>query len=124
MATRSMHLALIAAALTSCMPVGAVMIVEDGQPRAAIVVADDAPEALRQACVEMQALIEEYVEQAASVGVGPRHPDSAPAAVVAPAEPAAPTAPGLEWEEDGRRIFLWDSLAIAETLAERHPEAQ
>ncbi|MEM7179246.1 MAG: glutathione S-transferase N-terminal domain-containing protein [Pseudomonadota bacterium] len=35
----------------------------------------------------------------------------------------AQTVPILEWEEDGRRLRLWESLAIAETLAERHPEA-
>ncbi len=39
------------------------------------------------------------------------------------AHPAEPFVPGLEWDEGGRRVFLWDSLAIAETLAERHPEA-
>lgn len=38
---------------------------------------------------------------------------------VAPAR----TVPALEIEEDGRSHLLWDSLAIAETLAERHPEA-
>lgn len=35
----------------------------------------------------------------------------------------ARTVPILEWEEDGRTRRVWDSLAIAETLAERHPEA-
>jgi len=35
----------------------------------------------------------------------------------------ARTVPALEVEEDGKRFHLWDSLAIAETLAERHPEA-
>lgn len=38
---------------------------------------------------------------------------------VAPAR----TVPALEIEADGGRLHLWDSLAIAETLAERHPEA-
>ena len=38
---------------------GAVPIVEDGEPRAAIVLAEGASEALRAACAEMQALIEE-----------------------------------------------------------------
>lgn len=37
--------------------------------------------------------------------------------------PPAATVPALEWEEGGRRILVWDSLAIAEMLAERHPEA-
>lgn len=37
-------------------------------------------------------------------------------------EPAR-TVPALEIVEDGRRALVWDSLAIAETLAERHPEA-
>jgi glutathione S-transferase len=31
--------------------------------------------------------------------------------------------PQLSWEVDGRPIRIWDSLAIAETLAERHPQA-
>lgn len=31
--------------------------------------------------------------------------------------------PLLEIEEDGRKHLVWDSLAICETLAERHPEA-
>ncbi|MEO0362905.1 MAG: glutathione S-transferase N-terminal domain-containing protein, partial [Pseudomonadota bacterium] len=35
----------------------------------------------------------------------------------------ARTVPALEIEEDGRTILLWDSLAIAEELAQRHPEA-
>lgn len=38
---------------------------------------------------------------------------------------AAPamTVPALEWREwDDRRVLVWESLAIAETLAERHPE--
>ena len=29
----------------------------------------------------------------------------------------------LEIEEAGESALLWDSIAIAETLAERHPEA-
>jgi glutathione S-transferase len=32
--------------------------------------------------------------------------------------------PVLKIEEDGREITVWDSLAICETLAERHPEAK
>lgn len=40
-------------------------------------------------------------------------------AEVAPAR----TVPTLEWQESGRTVRVWDSLAIAETLAERHPEA-
>jgi glutathione S-transferase len=40
-------------------------------------------------------------------------------ASVAPAR----AVPCLEWVEAGERVVLWDSLAIAETLAERHPEA-
>ena len=32
--------------------------------------------------------------------------------------------PALGIEENGRRSIFWDSLAICETLAERHPEAQ
>ncbi|MFQ5566931.1 MAG: glutathione S-transferase N-terminal domain-containing protein [Paracoccaceae bacterium] len=35
----------------------------------------------------------------------------------------ARTVPQLEWDEDGRTRRVWDTLAIAETLAERHPEA-
>lgn len=31
--------------------------------------------------------------------------------------------PQITWQEDGRTIRVWDSAAIAETLAERHPEA-
>ncbi len=31
--------------------------------------------------------------------------------------------PVLKIEEDGNRLTVWDSLAICETLAERHPEA-
>ena len=31
--------------------------------------------------------------------------------------------PVLKIEEDGQRYAVWDSLAICETLAERHPEA-
>lgn len=32
--------------------------------------------------------------------------------------------PILKIEEDGRSVTVWDSLAICETLAERHPEAK
>ncbi len=32
--------------------------------------------------------------------------------------------PVLEIEENGQTVTVWDSLAICETLAERHPEAQ
>jgi len=32
--------------------------------------------------------------------------------------------PVLRIEEDGREAIVWDSLAICETLAERHPEAK
>ena len=35
----------------------------------------------------------------------------------------ARTVPILEWDEDGRTRRVWDTLAIAETLHERHPEA-
>ena len=35
----------------------------------------------------------------------------------------ARTVPTLEIEADGERAMVWESLAIAETLAERHPEA-
>jgi len=35
----------------------------------------------------------------------------------------ARTVPALQIEEGDERILVWDSLAIAETLAERHPEA-
>lgn len=35
----------------------------------------------------------------------------------------ARTVPMLEWQEAGRTWLVWDTLAIAETLAERHPEA-
>ncbi|MEM7498799.1 MAG: glutathione S-transferase C-terminal domain-containing protein [Pseudomonadota bacterium] len=31
--------------------------------------------------------------------------------------------PQLSWQEDGDTVRVWDSMAIAETLAERHPEA-
>ena len=37
---------------------------------------------------------------------------------------AARTVPALRFEADGREVVLWDTLAIAETLAERHPEAR
>jgi glutathione S-transferase len=39
------------------------------------------------------------------------------------AEAPARTVPTLVWSEGGRTFRVWDSLAIAETLAERHPEA-
>jgi glutathione S-transferase len=35
----------------------------------------------------------------------------------------ARTVPQIEWNEDGQTRRVWDSMAIAETLAERHPEA-
>ena len=35
----------------------------------------------------------------------------------------ARTVPQIEWDEDGRTRRVWDTLAIAETLAERHPQA-
>jgi glutathione S-transferase len=35
----------------------------------------------------------------------------------------ARTLPILEWEENGQTHRVWDTLAIAETLHERHPEA-
>jgi len=35
----------------------------------------------------------------------------------------ARTVPALVIHEAGRRVLLWDTIAIAETLAERHPEA-
>ena len=35
----------------------------------------------------------------------------------------ARTVPQIEWDEDGRTHRVWDTLAIAETLAERHPQA-
>jgi glutathione S-transferase len=35
---------------------------------------------------------------------------------------AARTAPALRIEEDGRAFALWETPAIAETLAERHPD--
>ena len=35
----------------------------------------------------------------------------------------ARTVPQLEWDEDGQTRRVWDTLAIAETLAERHPQA-
>ncbi len=39
------------------------------------------------------------------------------------AEFGARTVPALRIREDGRDYALWDTLAIAETLAERHPDA-
>lgn len=35
----------------------------------------------------------------------------------------ARTVPILEWQEQGRTRRVWESIAIAETLAERHPDA-
>ena len=35
----------------------------------------------------------------------------------------ARTVPQIEWDEDGVTHRIWDTLAIAETLAERHPQA-
>jgi len=35
----------------------------------------------------------------------------------------ARSVPQLDWVEDGRTRRIWDTVAIAETLAERHPEA-
>ena len=35
----------------------------------------------------------------------------------------ARTVPQIEWDEDGVTRRVWDTLAIAETLAERHPQA-
>jgi glutathione S-transferase len=35
----------------------------------------------------------------------------------------ARTVPTLEWDQDGVTRRAWDTLAIAETLAERHPQA-
>ena len=35
----------------------------------------------------------------------------------------ARTVPILEWDEDGKTHRVWDTLAIAETLHERHPTA-
>jgi len=37
--------------------------------------------------------------------------------------PARRSVPALEWVEDGATRMVWDTLAIAETLAERHPAA-
>jgi glutathione S-transferase len=48
------------------------------------------------------------------------HPDFA---AYAQAEAPARTVPMLEWTEGGERFRVWDSMAIAETVAERHPEA-
>ncbi len=39
------------------------------------------------------------------------------------AKAPARTVPALEWDEDGVTRRVWDTLAIAETLAERHPQA-
>jgi glutathione S-transferase len=39
------------------------------------------------------------------------------------AKAPARTVPILEWDEDGVTRRVWDTLAIAETLAERHPQA-
>jgi glutathione S-transferase len=35
----------------------------------------------------------------------------------------ARTVPQIEWDDDGQTRRVWDTLAIAETLAERHPQA-
>jgi glutathione S-transferase len=48
------------------------------------------------------------------------HPDFA---AYTAAEAPARTVPMLEWTEAGARMRVWDSIAIAETVAERHPEA-
>jgi glutathione S-transferase len=37
---------------------------------------------------------------------------------------AAGKVPVLKIEEDGKTLTVWDSLAICETIAERHPDAQ
>ena len=39
------------------------------------------------------------------------------------AKAPARTVPILEWDQDGQTRRVWDTLAIAETLAERHPQA-
>lgn len=39
------------------------------------------------------------------------------------AKAPARTVPILEWDEDGETRRVWDTLAIAETLHERHPKA-
>ena len=39
------------------------------------------------------------------------------------AEAPARTLPTLTWTEGGQTVRVWESLAIAETLAERHPDA-
>ncbi len=39
------------------------------------------------------------------------------------AKAPARTVPMLEWDQDGKTRRVWDTLAIAETLAERHPQA-
>ncbi len=41
----------------------------------------------------------------------------------AKAKAPARTVPMLEWDEGGVTHRVWDTMAIAETLAERHPEA-
>jgi glutathione S-transferase len=52
------------------------------------------------------------------------HPMDDPAfAAYAAAHAPARTVPTLEWTEGGATRRVWDSLAIAETVAERHPEA-
>ena len=43
-------------------------------------------------------------------------------AMLAASAPAR-TVPQIEWDEDGRTRRVWDTFAIAETLAERHPDA-
>ena len=39
------------------------------------------------------------------------------------AHPPARTVPALGWREGGEEVLVWDSLALVETLAERHPDA-
>ncbi|MEM8991648.1 MAG: glutathione S-transferase C-terminal domain-containing protein [Pseudomonadota bacterium] len=48
--------------------------------------------------------------------------DPAFAALQAAKAPAR-TVPMLEWEEAGDTVRVWDTMAIAETLHERHPKA-
>ncbi|MGF1554382.1 MAG: glutathione S-transferase N-terminal domain-containing protein [Paracoccaceae bacterium] len=42
---------------------------------------------------------------------------------MAAARAPARSVPQIAWSEDGREARVWDTLAIAETLAERHPDA-
>jgi glutathione S-transferase len=44
-------------------------------------------------------------------------------AAYAAAHPARRSVPALSWTENGRAVDVWDTLAMAETLAERHPDA-